>query len=89
MIFSDAWERRVVEFDSSVNKKNVQAILYYDGGTASMAMPGYLKDEADAGDTMRRAWDTFCKDKPHLVNNIIEIRIIDTSDPDRSRRRSA
>ena len=78
MVFNDAWDRRVVEVNRTLtDKKNIEAILYFDGGTASMVMPGYFKDEDYAKINLGRAWETYCKDKPWVVNNIIEIQIID------------
>ena len=78
MNFDNAWNRRVVVIDNqNVNSKNIEAVMTFDGGTASMVMPGYLKDADRVGAELKRAWETYCKNKPYYLCSISEIQIID------------
>ncbi len=71
MDFAKAWESRVEEVaDSGSEKQNTQAVIMFGEDTASMGMPYYFCDTDDAGKTLHKAWETFCRDDVDLLNSI-------------------
>ncbi len=80
MTFNEAWDERLVTIDKgSVDVKNIQAELYFEGGMASMIMPGYFKAVLDMKEDMERAWNVLVEREPILEDRVRYIQIVDYS----------
>ena len=75
MNFNEAWSKRVVDELYTGKNISVQARINFDHGTASMVMPGYVKNEDEAMSTLKRAWETYLKGKDGEENSINSIII--------------
>ena len=75
MNFDEAWSKRVVDELYTGKNISVQARINFDYGTASMVMPGYAKNEDEAMNTLKRAWETYLKSKDGEENSINSIII--------------
>lgn len=75
MNFDEAWSKRVIDELYTGKNISVQARINFDNGTASMVMPGYVKNEEESMNTLKRAWETYLKGKDGEENSINSIII--------------
>lgn len=75
MDFTTAWEKKTVEANMD-KPSTIQAEIYFGNGKiASMVIPQFFTNEDAMKNDLKRAWETYCKNKPHEINSIITIKI--------------
>jgi len=78
MNFDKAWEIMENEAAGKAEDKKTPVNIWIDfkGGSASLLAPRFFKDIAGTKETVKLAWNTFCKHNEDLSDSIEDIHII-------------
>ena len=84
MEFKRAWENRMMLVDEikSKTKREIEVLMTFESGTATMLMPLFFDDIEGSKGTLEKSWITFCKTHPEKLNTIADIIVYDRNGQD-------